>query len=212
MPISFTLVSDTILHNEFGYCATDVNTLKKYLGKGVKVLKAFAKAGQVESFVGKWGLKKPLETCFLAGSCFLLDISNAELSQLNELNKFGIGEKTNEGFGKCIFALQTTDELTELNIDNDYYELDEPEVPVPDKTKEIIKILIQNYIIKQSSSMAFSDQYRFKNLPTKSFINKLESIAKKGNSFEFKDNIKELLKRDFSKNNCNYVKIIMKPY
>ena len=80
------------------------------MGKGVKVLKAFAKAGQAESFVGKWGLKKPLETCLLAGSCFLLDISDAEISKLIELERFGLGEKTNEGFGKCIFALQTTDE------------------------------------------------------------------------------------------------------
>ena len=173
--ISLTFLSETIIYNENGLSTTDTDDLGKYLG-GAQIKKAFVKAGQIENFVGVWQLKKPSETCFLAGSTFLLDISKSDPAKLAEFQQNGIGERTHEGFGRCKFGWQTEEELTETAATSP--ELQMPETDIPEKAKEILQMIVRESIIKQVELNALEGQAEFIRPPTNSLISRLEAMLK----------------------------------
>ncbi len=173
--ISLTLLSDTILYNENGFSTTDPCVLEKYLG--VKISKFFIRQEDAETFVSVWRMKKPSETCFQAGSCFLLEVSDeADLTRLAELQKTGVGERTHEGFGQCILGWQTEDELTETILKKP--EIQKPTAQMPQTAKNILKTLIQNAVRKQVALDAMSDMGQFKKkLPSPSLIGRLNAMS-----------------------------------
>ena len=213
--VSLTLLSDTIIYNDFGYSATDKKEFKNYLKnmvKGIKITKSFIKKGDVETFTGIWGLKKPSETCYLAGSAFLLDISEADKNDLNKLWENGIGERTHEGYGMCKLGLQTEGKLTQDELQDVQVEFPKPEYPLPKQTKEILVKIIKNYITGQVQLTAFEEQAGFKTagLIPNSLAGKLQAMAKdKGKGKEkkkdgFADSIEQL--KETAQNNlenCN---------
>ena len=190
--ISLTLLSDTIVYNNYGYSVTDKHTLEHYLGGTINICKAFARTSQIETFVGKWQLKSPQEICFVAGSTFLLDISPEDHAIIERLAIEGIGERRNEGFGQCQFGLQTNETLFEMNQNNNSL-LEEPEDErIPDQTKTIIRQLIQNHLIKSTRMIAFSDQKSFKRLPNKSLLSKLNAMIQAGDRKMLNENLLKL--------------------
>jgi len=206
--VSLTLLSDTIIYNEFGYSTTDKNEFVNYLSdlvKGIKITKFFIKKGDVETFTGIWGLKKPSETCFLAGSVFLLDISGADKKDLNKLWKNGIGERTHEGYGMCKLGMQTKKELKQDESQDKQVEFPKPESTLPEQTKAILVKVIKNYITGQVQLKAFEEQAYFetKTLIPNSLAGKLQAMVKdKGkdkDKDDFSDSIEKLKKT--AKNN-----------
>ncbi len=180
--VSLTLLADTIIYNEFGYSTTDKNEFVNYLSdrvKGIKITKFFIKKGDVETFTGIWGLKKPSETCFLAGSVFLLDISGADKKDLNKLWVNGIGERTHEGYGMCKLGMQTEKTLAPKSQDKQV-KFPKPEYPLPEQTKEILVKIIKNHITGQTQLKAFEEQACFetKTLISNSLAGKLQAMAK----------------------------------
>ena len=110
--VSLTLLSNTILYNEYGYSTVEVRELEKLfqkeLGDGVTIKKPFVRTDEVENFVSVWRLRRPAEVCFSAGSCFLLNgITNEHQQKLLEIQKNGIGERRGEGFGRVVFGWQS---------------------------------------------------------------------------------------------------------
>ena len=195
--ISLTFLSDTIIYNDYGFATTDIGVLENYLGK-VKIEKCFIKRGEVESFVGVWKLKRPSETCFLAGSAFLLDMSDSDTKRLAEFQKNGIGERTHEGFGMCKFGWQSKmdgdlDELIESESD-DFIIKEELSGPIPDKAEEILGAIIRDSIKKQVELEALNDQNEFERLPSNSLISRLQAIAKRSEQKDFVESIKKLRK------------------
>lgn len=176
--ISLTLLSDTIIYNKYGFSTTDVteleNELKKRLGNKIKIEKSFIKAGEIENFVSVWRLRKPSETCFLKGSCFLLSGINNNSDKLKELQINGIGKRTQEGFGRVAIGIQTKEKLTK----RDYGEVPDATVPLPATTKKIAEEAIKGYIKKKIELEALTEYTKFKELPTKSLISKLEMAVK----------------------------------
>jgi len=204
--VSLTLLSDTIIYNEFGYSTADKKEFENYLSdrvKGIKITKSFIKKGDVETFTGIWGLKKPSETCFLAGSVFLLDISETDKNNLKKFWENGIGERTHEGYGICKLCLQTEKMLTQDESQDKQVEFPKPERTLPEQTKEILVKIIKNYITGQVQLKAFEEQEGFKTatLIPNSLAGKLQAMAKdKGkDKDDFPDSIEKLKKT--AKNN-----------
>jgi len=173
--ISLTFLSETIIYNDHGFSTTSINDLEKQLC-GAKVIGAFVRTGDVENFVGVWHLKKPSERCFLAGSAFLLDVSKADFQKLAKLEQIGIGERTNEGFGWLKFGWQTEKNLKEPPVQP--LKAKKPETEQPKRTKEILKSIVRETIIKKIELNSLQAQERFKRLPSNSLISRLEAMVK----------------------------------
>lgn len=205
---SLSLLSNTIIFNEHGFSTTDINDFKKYLsdllGEDVQIKKAITKTGDIENFVSKWKLRKPSEFCFLAGSCFLLEMANPNYEKQKKMQQEGIGERRWEGFGRIIFGLQTKDNLSKqiLTIDKPKRPKEKEVLPLP-MTKNILKIIVKDYItraIKNNAIMAaenfIKEKEKEKGLPTKTFIGRLENSVRKANDYaSFKLEIIKIIER-----------------
>lgn len=184
IPISLTLLSDLILYNENGFPTIDVKelegTLRQHLGE-VEIEKAFVKKREVENFVSIWRLKKPSETCFAAGSAFLLKVISAgSIEKLTEIEQSGLGERTQEGFGRCVFGWQTQDKL--LLVDEAEEEAGRealrPEGSPPACVKEIISRIVKKSIHESIALAAIHKQADFDRLPSNALIAKLHDLAR----------------------------------
>lgn len=201
--ISFTLVSDTIIYNKYGFPTTNIKDLLTYLPKAqLYDDKAIIKKSSVENFISVWRMKKPSETCFAAGSTFLLDISQCDVQQLAELEKSGIGERTHEGFGQCKFGWQVEEKPEVYPCDapskNNESDWPKPKFPMTPKVKDILKTVAQETFEKQTKWLALQDLEGFKKrLPSSaSFIGRLQAIAKNCRSQKvFTLTLTELMKR-----------------
>lgn len=119
--LSMTLLSDAIIYNKNGFSTTSVADIESLLG--VQIESSFVKTGTQENFNVKWSLKKPSDNVFLAGSTFkLTKLPDKYL----EFEKYGIGERRNEGFGRVAFNL-----LNESHIDvrSSYVNREKPDMP-----------------------------------------------------------------------------------
>ena len=192
---ALTLLSDTIVYNANGFSCTDKDVMAQYLGVTVK--KAFFRKGDTENFVGVWRLKKPSENCFLAGSSFLLEIADADRPKLEAFQKTGIGERTHEGFGQCIFNWQQEDELQDQPWEAPT--LQKPATPIPAATQTILETLVKKAIRKQIKLDAMIDLNTFESeakkyksvlLPSNSLIGRLGSMIGSMDSQRFKDILK----------------------
>lgn len=115
-----TLLSDAIIYNEYGFSTADVNDLVKCLGTSVKIKKSAIRKKTVENFIGKWSARKPMENVITAGSSFLIERSSLP-ENYKDFEIYGIGERTNEGFGRVAFNLNVKrqlkkEEATEPNL------------------------------------------------------------------------------------------------
>ena len=130
--VILTLLSDAIIFNEYGFSSTTVEDMNVYLSDS-KIEKSISRKARIEGFLNVWKLRKPSENVFAAGSSFLLDKlpNNSE-----ELINFGLGERTQEGYGQISFSL-TGAELTNIRyVESEKVNLTLPEV-IPELAKEI---------------------------------------------------------------------------
>ncbi|MEE4358335.1 MAG: hypothetical protein V2I97_17830 [Desulfococcaceae bacterium] len=187
--ISLTLLSDTIVYNSDGYSCTDIKVLEEYLG--MKIKKAFIRKGYAENFIGVWGMKKPSENCFLAGSCFLLDTGSTDSEKLKQIQEQGIGERCHEGFGQCVTEWQTAGKLSKSGVE--LPRLKKPDYPMPDMTKNIFKTLIRNAMRKQTETDALTDLKTFsKKFPSNAAIGRLAAMSSAMNREEFTEALGKL--------------------
>ncbi len=176
--ISLSLLSDTIIYNEYGFPSTDSHDLTTYLttllGSKVRIKKARTRQGHVENFVGVWRLRTPSEQCFQAGSSFLLSMGNCDPKRLSELETSGIGERTHQGFGRCRFAWQTDHPL--ITQSRPEISPSRPAGHVPEMTREILKTLVVQALEKDAEFLAIQAQKDFRLLPSNSLLGRLENV------------------------------------
>lgn len=181
--ISMALLSDLILHNECGFPTTDIRTLEtalqNQLGE-VRIAKAFVKKAEIENFVSIWRLKKPSEVCFAAGSTFLLQIAPEKVEALADIQVTGLGERTQEGFGRCAFGLQTQSNLIKRDEAKDEadQETQKPAGEPPENVRRIIKTIVQKTIRERIATAAINEQENFEHLPSNALIARLHAMAK----------------------------------
>ena len=182
--VSMTLLSDLILYNDYGFSTTDVDILEKCTG--FKIEKSFIRTGTISNYISVWHLRKPSDLCFLAGSTFLVKASQNDRDKLLKLQEEGIGERKNEGFGRVIFNWQKKARLTgkDEQKEQNTKELSRPAGAIPEIAKEIVKKSIKDLIEREIKILAIKDADRFRKLPTKSLIGRLEAMIKKSKTIE----------------------------
>ena len=149
-----TLLSDAIIYNEDGFSTTDVDDLEKALGAGVKIEKSAIRKSSVENFVGKWSARKPMESVFLAGSSFLIKRDTLP-ETYKDMGIYGIGERTNEGFGRVAFNLNVERNLKIKKEESGHiYSTLDVHKTITDTAKKIIKYRIINSIEDQLAAEA----------------------------------------------------------
>ncbi|MFN8672932.1 MAG: hypothetical protein U0457_12730 [Candidatus Sericytochromatia bacterium] len=192
--INLTLISDAIIYNKNAYSSTNIDDLQNYLGNDIKIIRAFIKTSITENFVSIWKMKKPSENIFLAGSCFTLDIlNNNGKKQIESLYNIGLGERTNEGFGRFLVDYQNEFEL--LEIKKKINDIKKPKNQIPKISKDIMIYAIQKIILEKLSVYAIFDMKDFLKTPNKSLLGRLKLMV--NTSYDesiFKDKIKNLRK------------------
>ncbi len=184
-------LSDGIVRNPFGFASTELKDLERYLG-GAKVVKSVARKREVENFVGVWRMKTPSEQCFRAGSSFLVDLSSCDASLPARWMENGLGERTGEGFGRCLVT-----EYEDENVETRAYERPEPQRPGGKAPKQVLAILaaLAAEGFEKAASLAGSeDQGRFRRIPTKSLISRLAAMAEAMTAADFAKAVAKLRK------------------
>lgn len=196
--VILTLLSDTIIYNEWGYSTTDIRELEKTLN--CKIIGAFIRQSEREGFVSVWKLKTPSEVCFRAGSCFLIE--NPDWDKLMELQKNGIGIRTQEGFGRFALNWQTEKELRLENAKDEEF-TDKPDSVSSEKVKIIIKNVIKEHIKNFIQIEAIKKSDYFSNFPSKSLLAKLEGSVVDGTFDNLLKNLKETAKQKLERCRIN---------
>lgn len=105
--VVLTLLSDTILRNEYGQPTTDFDKIV-----GCKNIAAFKQVRVIGGFNRKWGLPLVQVPALRAGSVFVYRQNEVDQNRLNQWVELGVGERRVEGFGRIAINLHTQEELS----------------------------------------------------------------------------------------------------
>jgi len=186
--VHLVLQSDTIIYNDKGFSSVQLsnleNHLKSLISDEIKIdcRLSFVTSKNVETYLSVWKMKRNSETAFAAGSVISLNnVSEVDFEKLKELQVSGIGERTNEGFGKLIINLiEDNDEISiskyETKTIADYG------LSLSEETKVLLKSLIEKKFIESAANSAFEfindDNKKELKKISKTQIGKLEHILK----------------------------------
>ncbi|MEG4282709.1 hypothetical protein QUB68_06240 [Microcoleus sp. A006_D1] len=107
--LSITLLSDTLLRNEYGQPVADSMLIKQAVEEvlnisDISLLKPsniFASSTLIGGFNRKWGLPLPQVPALAAGTAIVFEgIDIIDESQIKQLETYGIGERREDGFGR----------------------------------------------------------------------------------------------------------------
>lgn len=109
--LTITLLSDTIVRNEWGQPVADPEVLRQLLSESLDVERKKLKFKQggiygssliVGGFNRKWGLPLPQVPALAAGSVFVFDKVELDPQRIQNLEASGIGERKVDGFGRIV--------------------------------------------------------------------------------------------------------------
>lgn len=194
--IVLTMLSHTLIYNDFGFATTCIDDLERYLcGAKVKRKRAALKSRRIENFVGIWGFKKPSEIGFHAGSCFLLDVKKADKKKLSGLQITGLGERTHEGFGQIKLEL-SENKIESFDLNPEDVQLEQPDILPPDRTRTIVQHIVDNAIDNRIRLLAAEELQKFpdEKSPSGSLIKRLEQFlnSRKNDMEKFRTDINAL--------------------
>ena len=186
-----TLESPLILLNDCGFPEISTCNLSSYLEtvleiKKVKIEKALTRSETIENFVAVWGLKKPLDQSFKAGSVFVLSfpeaLSQTAMDKLQSLVQTGIGERTHEGYGRFKVTAALTSSYKLQGRDKPEI-FTKPSADMPDSLKALVNQISSSYVDSVIETKANNDAARYarskrKILPSNSLLGRLELMAK----------------------------------
>ncbi len=199
--IVLTLLSDTILRDENGEYAPTPDALCAVLGQyGITCTldQAWLQTTLVGGFNRKWGLPLPQTPAIKRGSVIRLQAVHADVDALRMLVQEGIGERTNEGFGRVAINWQQHETLT-LSPFEQTFAL--PTTPSTEESDELWQRIQQRSkersIEDEFIHAAFlNDEYRIKGPITRSQLARLRT--KIANALRNKNPTRQVL-REFLK-------------
>ena len=101
-----TLLSPALLRDARGQPAVGPDAAALFPGLGARIDRCFVAVETVGGYNRKWNLMLPQQTAVAAGSSFrLVAASPFPAADLAELQRVGIGERRNEGFGQIAWGL-----------------------------------------------------------------------------------------------------------
>jgi len=188
-----TFISPAVLLNENGYPEVSAEILLDYLTKDglviEKIEQIFSKAEDIETFIAKWGKKKPQAKAFSAGTTFKINIEG-DTQKLKELEQKGLGERLGEGFGRIKINWVVAAGYSARSEEQQSTARPEGELPALLKVKfrDIILENIRKSVVVEALNLANSARV----LPKNSLLGRLESDLKKSSSGrEFKEKIQK---------------------
>jgi len=103
--LSLTLLSDTLLRNEWGQPVADPMLIKQAVEEVLNISlpepsHIFAGSTLIGGFNRKWGLPLPQVPALAAGSVMVFEGFEMNKPQLKQLEAYGIGERREDGFGR----------------------------------------------------------------------------------------------------------------
>ncbi len=188
---ALTFLSDALVRNRFGFPSTDPEDLERYLG-GAKIEKSFMRKKDIENFVALWRLKTPSEHCFRAGSSFLVDVSSIDEAVVAGWMEQGVGERTNEGFGRCV-----VEEHSKKPMRVYAYEPPKPEKPTgkaPAQVLEILRKLTAESLEQAASLDGMNDQNFFEKVPPNSLLSRMAAMASGMSPSDFSKTVGQMRK------------------
>jgi len=106
---TITTVSPLIIYDENGVSRPTVEVLGNYLGSllgiELEVRECVARTCKVKNYVGIWKSFTSEEMAYSEGSTFLVEIKGPIPEKLASLTAKGLGEKTDQGYGKVLLNL-----------------------------------------------------------------------------------------------------------
>jgi CRISPR-associated protein Csx10 len=166
---TMTLLSSAIIYNQLGFSTASLTDFQAYLAEylaitpeSIEIEKVFKKAETSENYISIWQMKRPSETAIKAGSCFEIEIKgiNDKIKELLiELQKTGIGERTNEGFGRFTLNLQMHGilENKKTNQEEEKQTFEKPAEQIPEIAKKVIKDATIKSFINYAENQALEE-------------------------------------------------------
>lgn len=201
---TLTAISPIILYNDYGSSEITVERLTKYLeehfASNVEIEKVVAKLDYVESFLGIWRSKTPKDLAFGEGSTFKIRLSNLNKNsyqqKIKDLELYGIGERTEQGFGQVKVDLISKQEyLTKFKITKE-----EQKESTDDKIKPILESMFRIKIVEIAEREGINEALRstskvIKNLTTH-LVGRVEEIIISSTDFnEIEQKLKNIEKK-----------------
>lgn len=208
--VIMTLLSDTIIFNQFGFSSLNFKDINQYI-KGVtieekpetedeKLPNMISRKARIEGFLNVWKLRKPSENVFAAGSSFLLDMLPDNADDL--LNK-GLGERAQEGYGQVSFTFQSA---TEISL-----KYPEPirfgdKTTAPTSLPPLVKGILESIYFERSKSeiigKALVDADNTERIPKNHLLGRLKDMSNDVDSFvENVGKLKEIAQIQLRKSN-----------
>lgn len=188
--LTITLLSDTIVRNEYGQVVADSEVLRQLLSVSLNVEFEFQECGIYASslivggFNRKWGLPLPQTLAFAAGSVFIFNKVDLDLQRIKTLEEQGIGERRVDGFGRVIVNWlddEHTKYKTRLPQPNSK-SVNTSESLAPESLKiakdiasRIVRKNLDELLLKQVSSIQFTQKDKISN----SQLSRLMIVARK---------------------------------
>ena len=115
--LSLTLLSDTLLRNEWGQPVADPMLIKQAVEEVLNISlpepsHIFAGSTLIGGFNRKWGLPLPQLPALAAGSVMVFEGIEMNESQIKQLEAYGIGERREDGFGRLAVNWLQDEEFT----------------------------------------------------------------------------------------------------
>jgi CRISPR-associated protein Csx10 len=165
--LTITLLSDTILRDEWGQAVADANLVKPAIEETLhqalqtpKSVIIYGGSTLIGGFNRKWGLPLPQIPALLAGSVIVFEGFGLTSEEIQRLEFYGIGNRRNEGFGRVAVNWLDEEELqaTKPEKNNMVQPLiEEPSRPIA--TLIATRILRQRLEKKLIKKLGESDTY-----------------------------------------------------
>lgn len=179
-----TLLSDTILRNGEGEYETNLETLREALARRLDIApETFGTADQSyleTTFIGgfnrKWGLPLPQTAALKMGSTIVFTNHSLNRDQVDQLIRWGIGERRAEGFGRVGVNIYTKDQYALAEIDKDKTSGDVQAITLykllsPKLARRKLRQLLDEQIIEKANVITV------RNPPHSSQINALRQVV-----------------------------------
>ncbi|MBD2311100.1 hypothetical protein H6G20_05305 [Desertifilum sp. FACHB-1129] len=108
-PCTITLLSDTLLRDEFGQPTADIKLIKVELESllkrtlsDLKISNIYSSNSVVGGFNRKWGLPLPQVVAVSAGSVISFEGVELSADEVQQLEMYGIGDRRIDGFGQIV--------------------------------------------------------------------------------------------------------------
>ena len=183
--LSITLLSDTLLRNEYGQPVADPMLIKQAVEEVLNISlpepsNIFAGSTLVGGFNRKWGLPLPQVPALAAGTAIVFEDIEINESQIKRLEAYGIGERREDGFGR-ISVNWLEDEFFSASLPNSSNTSSLP--PLEDKVSRLLAEQMAQRLLEQKLEQYLQTKVGYLKLDegiSNSQLSRLQSVARQG--------------------------------